>query len=169
MTQSMPRRGRRLGLAGAAAALASLTLASGRDGRCALEPRHFRDRRPECGARPAGYVWGAQWWKDNSLSRSQITKSGNVISCNTTEIALVQVDPGLRRRPRPPRDWDRHLSRLVRRGFLLRRRRRRRRRPELIQLRVAPERPGLRAPTLLRLRHRTSVRSCAFRPSVRVV
>jgi hypothetical protein len=68
MTQSMPRRRRRFALAGAAAALASLALASGAMADAPSNPGTFviGDQSAVPGSQVT--FWGAQWWKDNQLT-----------------------------------------------------------------------------------------------------
>jgi hypothetical protein len=139
MTHSTPRRWSRLAISGAAAALASLALASSAMADQPSNPGTFviGDQNVQVGSQVT--FWGAQWWKDNPLSTgsapasfkgfadnaipacgtpwstapgnsshppatvdgaipvivsSNITKSGSVISGDTTEVVLVQVDPG---------------------------------------------------------------------------
>src|SRR5947209_1072133 len=139
MTHSMPRRVRRMVLAGAAAALSSLALASGAMADQPSNGGSFVIGDQDAGVGSQVTFWGAQWWKDNPLSTglapasfkgcavngpaecgtpwttdpgnsshppatlsgqvpmivsSQISKSGSVISGDTSEVVLVQVDPG---------------------------------------------------------------------------
>jgi hypothetical protein len=139
MKYSFGGRIRRLAAANAVVAAASLALAGGALADAPSNPGTFviGDQNVLLGSQVT--FWGAQWWKDNSLSgglapasskgfvvdatptcgqdwttdpgnsshppatvdgvipviiSSQITKSGPVISGNTTGIALVQVDTG---------------------------------------------------------------------------
>src|SRR5947209_10205763 len=84
MTHSMPRRVRRMVLAGAAAALSSLALASGA---MADQPSNsgsfvIGDQNAHMGSQVT--FWGAQWWKDNPLSTGSAPASFKGFADNTT-------------------------------------------------------------------------------------
>lgn len=148
MTYSIGGRVRRLAAAGAAAAVASLALAGGAlaDAPTNTGPFVIGDQNAAIGSQVT--FWGAQWWKDNSLSggpapaafkgfvdsgepatcgqpwtsdpgnsshppaevgdtveaivSSQITKTGSIISGDTTEVVTIAVDPGYAGNPGHP-------------------------------------------------------------------
>ena len=136
-------RGRKLGMALAAASLAAMALASGASARTFSTSGSFVIGDQSAIPGETVTFWGAQWWKDNSLSggaapasfkgfadtatatcgerwttrpgnssrppetittddngdvpmvvSSTVTKSGPVISGDTTEVVMVHVNPG---------------------------------------------------------------------------
>jgi hypothetical protein len=95
MTYSSPRRWSRLATSGAAAALASLALASSAMADQPSNPGTFviGDQNAQVGSQVT--FWGAQWWKDNPLSTGTAPASFKGFAVNAAPTCGPwSTDPG---------------------------------------------------------------------------